>query len=498
MSLLRESQRDAIVSALSITSDIWTLQDLVFFTESGWLDYFISYKEMDLFDPNYTKSPLVKEGRCYIRFRGHLRSIFTDRFYSIPGSMDATHVESRVGLGYDMLWPAEDTVEPIKDYYRRTGNNSSVFTDHDKMEMVNACQCGIGFEIVVVTRGHSPPTLAIQPQDEFEHPELLVSRTTDALGIEEVRKIQSHWSKLDPMMIDKGLKLSQYTLPEMNAEETKIAEVMMHPLESGFERGYVSRSNFYFAAEAITALGSKGLLSKMIQQGRRDYYKFFAEHINEMQYLRYPLDSLNAVNGLPPLKDYQRWYDIANSEYPGLVKTGFSFDGWQSRTSMAKLVWGRAIPGLPMISIPGATADYRLTPLENNAGKYFSIHGITFLSDEILRIFHNTPLASAISLGASEYDIQQLSYKDVKAMRDLLSGRIMPYTFVNDISESALRVLSDRDTFIYIYGTDQVAGYINRGFILGRRLVDNLLDIKEKEDPSAIPKELIKLLTLLD
>ena len=126
-----------------------------------------------------------------------------------------------------------------------------------------------------------------------------------------------------------------------------------------------------------------------------------------------------------------------------------------------------------------------LSPLKHPL-KYIRIHGITFLADEIVRIFHNTPLASAVALGSNEYDPPWLTLTEVKSVRDMLCGMIMPYAFYMSLSLEAYINMSGDDTFLKIYEAISRDGELDRWFILGMRMLEwlrlawqEIIDTKE-------------------
>ena len=124
--------------------------------------------------------------------------------------------------------------------------------------------------------------------------------------------------------------------------------------------------------------------------------------------------------------------------------------------------------------------------------QYIRIHGVLFRSSEIVRLFHGTPIASAASQ-ASEYDPSWLSHRDVKLIADMISGRVMPYTYYTELSNEAHVHLSNKDTFFYLYSFDYM---LDLGFMLGERMTDYLVRFKQSKHYDTLSNKTKTLLSL--
>lgn len=122
--------------------------------------------------------------------------------------------------------------------------------------------------------------------------------------------------------------------------------------------------------------------------------------------------------------------------------------------------------------------------------RYISIHGISFRTDDLVRIFNLTPLAGAVSLGSSEYNPEWLSYKDVRLVADLLTGRVMPYTFYTHLSQQAYIVMSGEFTFLYFYQNGSISKYVDKAFVLGTPMIQYLQEFKQKQGSVSIEMEM--------
>ena len=165
-----------------------------------------------------------------------------------------------------------------------------------------------------------------------------------------------------------------------------------------------------------------------------------------------------------------------------------SFEEWLTKNNLPNL--GKMVENIDDIYEDYKEVEY-LRPVEH-ANMYISIHGVSFKSEEIVRLFYNTPIAGAVQSGSLEYDPSWLSYKDVRLVADFLSGRVMPYTYYIEMSDEAHIHLSDRDTFFYLSYNNE----LDSGFVLGERLVDYLGGLKQSDTYQKLSNKTKILLSL--
>jgi len=104
-----------------------------------------------------------------------------------------------------------------------------------------------------------------------------------------------------------------------------------------------------------------------------------------------------------------------------------------------------------------------LTPVH----KKIVIHGIEFYSLDIAHIFHSTPLGSAVEFNIKQYDPSWLNFNDVKLIKSLLNGRLMPHTFYQGLSDSAFDNLSSKDGLLHMYNYRYARSELDHAFGLG-------------------------------
>lgn len=116
-----------------------------------------------------------------------------------------------------------------------------------------------------------------------------------------------------------------------------------------------------------------------------------------------------------------------------------------------------------------------------------SIHGVTFKTQDLLRILFNTPIVGAIAFGIDEYDPLWLSTRDVRLIQELLSGRLMIRTYITELSNDAFLHLSSRETLIHLYRVlGKNAVLLDRAFVLGEPLADQFSKLKENVKDDAV------------
>ena len=105
------------------------------------------------------------------------------------------------------------------------------------------------------------------------------------------------------------------------------------------------------------------------------------------------------------------------------------------------------------------------------------INGIEFKSND-LRLFYNTQLYdlvfSLIQTGQSNIQIPYISLKDLKLMRDLLQGRIMPQTFTDELSSQGIVFLGGDRTFYQLTESADTLSALNSIFSFGKDYVKQI------------------------
>lgn len=292
---------------------------------------------------------------------------------------------------------------------------------------------------------------------------------------------------------------------------------------------------------------------------KKEYLKFFTEHLDiNMPYARYSIGSMGSQ--LTVAEKYQTAYDIASytrdpfipHDTPVFFARNFKH---HPKDRLSYIIESRIGSGYRALGLPDTGSYYFL---RNRAGeiigmgsggvrynikdldqslfirymptirrmldyeyrlqndyeeilqleplkpfsKYISIHGVMFRSDEIMRLFYNTPIASAASL-VSEYDPPFMSHYDVRVTSYLLNGLIMPYTYYNMLSWEAFVALSDEGTFLYLYPGHHNSGGIynthydiDSAFTLGERMITYLSNFKKSGRYEKLTRKTKTLLTL--
>lgn len=527
MSFLTEQQKLSILYATDAATNIgasthpqWTIEDASFMIDSGWLDYLSSLGEADLFPREFVVVPVVLRGKVYIKFKRGLPSIYQVRFIEgIPGTVPFLPVISKEGLGYDYLIPAEISSEYFRTYLPEHIELAENMTPQQKQVVIDSLSYGVEISIhVVVNMKDNSRELRI-----FPHPNNL-DPNGNYRNVKSILNLHEEFTLPDSMK-----KLRQYHLPDPEGEDLVIAEGL---IVSGCD--IISTYG-----EMVMTLASLKLLAKMYDEGKDDRpVSYFAEHIAETKYLRYPLSMITSFC-CPRVKEYQTKYTIEDEKYTSLVPglNGFESDflnekkdlkSPERKDRLGELYEDRAHSiiereaeiskdeisyvytyedeyesGMSFLIVVLKNGEHidipvmedwsnRVYAIVNYLGgeykqgidkpeiipeftgkKYFRIHGVSFLYQDILRVFHNTPLDGALLSGSPEYDPSWLTIGDIRLMQELLSGRLMIYAFINQLSNEAFEIMSGRGTFIHLYYSSGV-GFFDRSFILGERLVEYL------------------------
>jgi len=110
--------------------------------------------------------------------------------------------------------------------------------------------------------------------------------------------------------------------------------------------------------------------------------------------------------------------------------------------------------------------------------KYITLHGICFLASD-LRLFYNSFLYDTIvGTGEANFDLPNLSLKDLRLMRDVLAGRISFLYFYSNLSAYAYAQLSAKRTLLDIYDFIPARYYIDHAYVIGVPLRQQLKAIQ--------------------
>lgn len=541
MSLLEPEQRVAFLSAVN---DMWTREsgefdwseeNAEFVVGSGWQDYLLAVDKLPEF-PDHTVVPVVKDGQLFMKFEGAISSIYTYKFLWIRGMLPVEPVISGRGHGYDYLVHIDTVIELFISNDDAHGEVVSGMSKNAINNLLDSSTYGVHMTPYIVTYMKDyNREIRLFPEAEHDTVFNVAATLSNKLDLTD---------NLDRFHNAPAVKVPQYHLPDpVNA---RLIIVSGQPGEWEFKR------------EALKTLDALGLLSK-IEKGDgedpvKDPIKHFANHIVETKYLRYPIELLGSLGGKFPItaSTYQSTYtkldngspylhDISdiktfklqdNPRYSPLkYKSDRLYEFYKKRMyriaseilnvpveSISTTTEGHPfaissqltmpLPEGPwvsqIISIIGTLSaldvdmpDYRANISSREFPKRFSIHGFSFLSDEILRIFHNTPLASAIESGSSEYDPPWLTTKDTKLIQDLLSGRIMPRVFMDSLSNEAFTLMSGDNTFIYFYSSQDTYWFVDKTFTLGERLVNYLPESRYADQLTSDLTPFVSLLSFL-
>jgi len=310
-------------------------------------------------------------------------------------------------------------------------------------------------------------------------------------------------AKLFPnlLVVPATIELPQYRLPELPLKRdcvTKSCEtqecmgdvelVKFHLGELSFSQ---QRSFFYL--EAIMALAAKGLLT--LGSGK-DYLKQIARHLDQLPYLRYPINMFGYHwdDVISRLEYYQADYSsiLARRVQPLLAErldSAYIFltrqdepDYWNPYPErITKLMLSRDNPR----HLEEIYDDSIEIPLENQVVESLAycrvrISGVEFRTKDIMTIFNNTPLASALMYSPT-YDPSWLKSTDIKLIKDMLEGRLTPYALYNGLSQEAFINLSPQYSFLWLYENGQFSLDLNMNFILGEKMYTTLQDVENRE-----------------
>lgn len=109
-----------------------------------------------------------------------------------------------------------------------------------------------------------------------------------------------------------------------------------------------------------------------------------------------------------------------------------------------------------------------------------TLHGIEFAED-LMRLFYQTPLATAAEFGALTYNPPWLSAEDVILIQDFLEGRIMPGVFYKQLSQNAFNVLFTTGSFLDLYEYLPFRLVMDESFVFGVPVLQQLANFSTKE-----------------
>lgn len=582
--LLRRNA-SAMIQQLNTIGDssIMVPEQFQFMNDSGLLDYISTYQDLSFNEgQEFTYSVIVINGQVYYVLRKGVESMITVKFFKIPGTMP--FVFRWTPEGYDFLLPANYSAELLSDVMRnkyehvfskvdskmvyKSGDAKSYVKSIGLDEVINdplakmaaeLYNSGIAsYEIImnlyVVTdtvTGHQ--RVFALPKNEYGSiNDTIYELCNQILPIESLQGDDSlafyimkfvagvlDIKRGDGELINSQRRVTQYSMPEVKAGEGRIAwDIMDSETEDGRNYTYL---------DMLMCLSSKGILSNLVNSGRKDYLKFFTENLDaSMPYARYGFDAFVPYYADPEvmlsgMDDYQEHYNMAVEAHTRvdekhgvgtfiepvdatyvprnperrdrlweivnkrieavfremgvdlssnpvwviedflagkriLVGSDRSFSNVLPEETVRYIpVLERLIEYKKSIRVVGEGDPDILVPVEP-ISTHFTIHGVMFKSDEVVRLFHNTPIASAAAF-TNEYDPPFMSHKDVRLAADLLSGRIMVYTYLLELSNEAFTALSDKDTFIFL--SQFSTHYLDQVFVLGDRMVNNLPRVRE-------------------
>lgn len=484
-----------------------------FISRSGWLDYLKSFKTIDPFSYG-SHGVYVRESQVFIRYCDPMHSLARAKFFQLAGTMPFELVVSPDLTGYIYLLPFQKVERLSTALIRRhpklkstaefEASSSGEMTDESEAVLDEfrddpllrqtryisfaLSQYGISMELYSLDSD-----VYAYPGTDVDTPERIINSLRDNIILDttdtanEFKVLDEYFNPENNSLLhhredmDKIKLVDQYELPEMSHEQ------WLHCMRIVSRTDRMDSHTF----EAMTALASLGKLTSEM-----DYYDVltkFADNIGPgLPFLRYPitmfgyelsdvsdkrmlhyqsdytspyarrkmnLDDLEMVEDLSPPPEYVQVPDRRMDPAKELAKRRFQKE-----------------------SDKGYKEFIRLYPVSTDL-KYFAIHGITLPAQEVVRIFHNTPLASVLEQGVSEYNPIWLTVNDAILIRDLLAGRLMPHSFYTTISMEAYINLSSKHTFLEMYEMDVVIKKyeIDSHFVLGMRMIHWLSEINVDE-----------------
>jgi len=532
----------------------WSSSKYQYVVDSGLLDYFTTNKrEGDMFKEWSHATPSIIDGKLYVRFTQGLGSLFTKKFEQIEHKAILKSVPSPKGHGYDVIIPITSRLEifkkatqkiwddlgiDLKEFDRpgmsRYKTNEylerKVFPSFDEKQFMGDKLREIepltlyGYSLSIFLLDNDIKVLFSNYSDDYENVvnETLLDIIPDEIE-ENIPEISGYIKDNifpDWQQHPVRRELPQYTLQEIR--DNVMLDRAGNAIASLLKTRNINQDFHYL--EAIMTLASIGLLE---DTGKLDYFTQVAKHLNVIPYLRYPINffGYHWPDVISRLQHYQADYTSILArrifeQHP--VETSSVLhetldDSNQYAVSYPRRVWSLTLNTSMEYKIAeklrdDLVQDYKgvvelipISPIDNtvlslssgtgdkDATNRVLIHGIEFRAKDIATVFHNTHLASAMQY-ASEYNPIWPNLQDVKLMRDMLQGRILPYTFYSQVSQESLRLMSAKDTLLWFSDDKTFTEELNMQFSIGIPMTHILRELARKGKVKS--KKLASFLTL--
>lgn len=323
--------------------------------------------------------------------------------------------------------------------------------------------------------------------------------------------------------VSTGKILPEYKLPEINQ-----GNITKSFLENTIQRIHAEtkvNEDFFNYIELLAALLSKGYETPLMKNLARQHspgqpgsggsmgqalIETFLQVLPEFGYMRTPISfymtnlatveyAERLLNHPEELYSYQQRYDReslkgiqAVSSLGGNERTLPPVPFYRYLPRLPKYYWQpllRSISGLEELD-KHATASYwsigeEELPLDapshnGNVLSMLLLHGVELPANDILSIFYNTPLATAVEFGTLEYDPLWLTGEDVLLIQDFLEGRLMPHTFYASLSRTAFDAMFARRSYLDLYELPIARIALNGAFVLGVPFVQQVTAAQEE------------------
>lgn len=121
------------------------------------------------------------------------------------------------------------------------------------------------------------------------------------------------------------------------------------------------------------------------------------------------------------------------------------------------------------------------------------INGIEFRQDE-LYIFRNTLVYDALELSNEiSIDLPLISLADLRLYKRYLNGNMMLKHLYDNLSDTSFKILSGDYSFLKYSELIRIRNMLDRNYIVGMKLTDQLRLIRPKDD---LEKQVLNLLGL--
>jgi len=205
----------------------------------------------------------------------------------------------------------------------------------------------------------------------------------------------------------------------------------------------------------------------------------FVEHYKQMPYDRISLHQLTNYHEIETKylhspNDYRYVYNLLITDN-GLNKprpTVPPEDQFYYLSNVMRIDTNHRIVPQPLLKKDEYELDISIIPFSQ-----VEINGVHFETSELI-IFYNTQfydlIVSLSKTGESKLSIPYISFKDLKLIRDLLQGRIMPQTFRDGLSFKGVVFLGGDRTFYQLTYVYDCLLALNSVFSFGKRFVTQL------------------------